>query len=407
MPLQRTPCAPAKRLFFACGVVAADLLAFFPAHALAQQTPAPSPGAMGGLTLQSVLSQNGSWSSNPLLSTDGSQSLWGSTTSPELIIKDSTPLSQALFDTKIDENVFNQSSYDSTDLHETANLSRMNQRWEVGVQANTDYDTTRTSQTTTGLSPTIARHLGFALSPNAAFSPTAADLFSLTSSLGTSSYDNSASYSNYNTFSVSPAYNHKFDPLNSGSVSIQAQRYLTTNNAPTRTDSLGPSFGWQTIFTPRFTGNASIGVQTSRQYDIGTPTGPWAWQYTFSGSLSFKGVQDTANFTATRAQTPYGNGTEALQTSLSLAENHNLTPLFSLTFNAQYVSSTYQAVTVGNLEDFSVGSAGVIYHATERLDFSANYQYRYETLTDETKIAQDHSFTVNLVYRPNMWTLVR
>lgn len=405
MTVKHPFCPPPRRRYRTYGVVMAGMLVFSP-PALAQQvSDAQAPA--GHLTLQATGSEVGNWSSNPLMVATGATPLWGTVTSPELVFKDTTPASQISLDTKVNENQFNQSAYSSTDAHLTANITTKNERWTTGVQENTDYDTTRTSELTNyGLNPVISRHTGFSVTPQIAYTPTAVDKLSLTGSAALSQYDKDV-FTNYETFYVMPTYTHSFDPLNAAIVSLQAQQYKATNNNKVETDSVGPSIGWQTTLSPRFTANASGGEQASRQYDFGKPTDLWTWHYVFSGGLAFKGIQDLINLTAARAQAPYGNGTEALQTSFAATESHTLNPLVSLNVGANYLSSTYQDVTVGNLKDLTGGNVGLTYHATERLDCTATYQYRYETLTNENKTAQDNTVTVGLAYHPNVWTLLQ
>ncbi len=360
------------------------------------------------MTLQAIGTETGTWSSNPLMTVSSDvKPLMGSTTSPELIFKNTTPLSQMLLDTKIDKSVFNQQSFNSTDMHVTAGFSTQNAHWVASMQERTDYDTTRTSEVTNyGLRPVVLRHLGLSLTPQVTFNPTAVDSFALTGSAATSQYE-SAVFTNYKTFSATTSYTRRFDPRNAGIISLQAQRYQTGRTNAVEINSMGPNIGWQTTFSPRLTANASVGAQTSRQYDFGNPTSPWTWQYVFAGGFSFKGVQDTIDLKTERAQFAYGNGTEALQTSFSFAESHALNSSISLNGGANYLSSVYQATTRGALKNMIGGNAGASYHATECLDFTTSYRYRHEALTNTTKTAQDHAVTVGLAYRPNMWTLLQ
>ena len=406
MMLRHPLSLPIQRRIFVNTLVAAGLLALFVGSALAQQV-GNGQAVAGTTTLQAIGTETGTWSSNPLLIVGGAPSLMGSTTSPELLFKRTTPLSQINIDTKIDENVFNQKAFDSTDLHLSADLSKRNARWTAGLQERTDYDTTRTSELTNyGFSGFVARHMGLSLTPQVSFNPTAVDSFALTGSAALSQYDNAA-FINYANYTATPSYTHRFDQQNAGIILVQAQHYQTMRADPVDVDSVGPSIGWQTTFSPRITANASVGAQASRQYGLGTQGSPWAWSYIFAGGLAFTGTQDILNLKTQRAQFPYGNGTEALQTSFSFNESHALNSKISLNCGANYATSSYQVATIGNLKELMGGSLGVAYHATEQLDFTTAYLYRHETLTNIVETAQDHAITVNLAYRPNMWTLLR
>jgi hypothetical protein len=366
--------------------------------ARAQQPP-------GGLTLQGSVKQVGTWSSNPLMVTDGASSLWGSTTSPELVLRNTTPISLWSFGARVDQSYFNQSSFNSTDVHASGDWSRKTERWSIGIKKAVDYDTTRTSELTNyGLKTGGVRHLGLNFNPTVSFRSSPVTTISLSGTAVESQYDD-RDFTNYATYTVTPSVTRQFDPLNAGVFSVQARRYRTTRNSATRIDSVSPSLGWQRSFSPTLKANASVGMQTSKQRNYGRVVRDWNWQYVFAGGLSFKGIQDTLDLSAARSQYPYGNGTEALQTSLSLSENHDLNPRLSLKLGASYQLAEYQTNTTGNLESLADVRTGLAFHATPELDVTAEYRYRYETLTNRTKTAQDNAFMVGLVYRPNVWTL--
>jgi hypothetical protein len=171
-------------------------------------------------------------------------------------------------------------------------------------------------------------------------------------------------------------------------------------------NSVGPQIGWIGNLTPRFTAQVAVGVQTSDQYGPGvTQSEPWSLQYTYVADLAFKGIQDTTHFTASRADYPFGNGTESILSAYSITESHAINPLFSLNAAASYQSADYLASSPGNLQDLISGSGGVTWHATERLDITANYQFRYETLVSTSGSARDNLGTLSLTYRPQAWGL--
>ena len=361
--------------------------------------------AAAQLNIQATGTETGNYSSNALMSSVQSTSLIGSTTTPELAISETTATSSISSDTKVSENVFDKASFNSTDVHEAANLTEHNQRWSIGTGLHADYDTTRTSEVTNfGLNNVSTRHLGLSVTPEITFTPSAVDSFSLAGSANRSTYDN-ANFVDYNTYSITPSYTHRFDPQNAGSFSIQAQRYDSIHAASRSIDSIGPSIGWQTDLSQRLTVHAGIGAETTREYDLGTAPGPWTWQYTFSGGLSFKGLQDIVKMDATREQFPYGNGTQALQTKFEFSETHALNSLISVNIGGTYLTATYQTATTNNLDSLSMASAGLTYHATQTLDINANYQYRHETLTNTSATANDNAVTLTLTYRPQAWTL--
>ena len=95
-----------------------------------------------------------------MASPTGAKPLWGSITSPELTFNGKTPTSLLSVDALVNENLYNQESFDSTDLHSKVNFNEQMQQWGFQLLQTTDYDTTRTSE----LFPTALRGsaMGFA-----------------------------------------------------------------------------------------------------------------------------------------------------------------------------------------------------------------------------------------------------
>lgn len=384
-------------VFLAAGML---MLAGGPVHAAEPAAP-----DAGGLTLQATGSETGYWSSNPLMVLQGAKSLYGSITSPELILSGITPTTRFNVDAVVNKNVFDQSTFDSTDLHLKAGISKQMQQWGWGLQEQTDYDTTRTSELTTfGTTTSPVRRLGLGLTPQISFKPAATDKLALSGSVTTAMYEKST-FTNYVIFSVNPTYTHDFDPLNSSVFGIQAQRYKATSSARTTTDTIGPSIGWAAKLTPRLTARANVGVQGARQFGAGVASSKWTLQYTFSGGIVFKGQQDIVDFGLSRAQYPFGNGTEALLTTFTIKEAHTLNPRLLLNLGGSYQSGTYQTAANGNLDSLISANSGLTFHATDHLDVTATYQYRYETLTGASGNAQDNTVTLGVVYRPQAWGL--
>lgn len=339
------------------------------------------------------------------MAVDNSDALWGETTSPELILARSTALSKMSFDTRFDESVFSRSAFDTSDVHENANASIKNERWQAGLKGTFDYDTTRTSELSNySLQPVLSRHTGLSVAPQITFTPTQLDALSIAGSFVSSRYTKYDLFTDYETFTVSPSYKRMLDPNNAGILSMQAQRYQTTRNNETQVDSLSSSLGWQYALSQRYTANASAGAQATRQYSWGAVTGPWTWEYIFSGGFSFHGLTDTLDVSASRQQFPYGDGTEALQTSVSVNESHNLSPTVSLNVGASYLTSHYQTAANGNLKTMTDGHLGAAYHMTPTMDLTMDYRYRYETLVNRSQSAKSNIATIGFVYKPCLWT---
>ncbi|MGE3622693.1 MAG: outer membrane beta-barrel protein [Bdellovibrionales bacterium] len=363
----------------------------------------------GGTTLQAMISETGSWESNPLLLFQDAKPLYGSITTPVLILTSKTPTSQLGVDTRVNENLFNQSSFNSTDVHQKINLAHQTEQWGIAFEQHTDYDTTRTSELLpTGVGGVSVnrgvRHLGVSFAPKLVYTPNATNQFALDGSIANSQYDD-AIFSDYLTASVTPSYTHKFDPRNAGILSLQTQRYMSTTGPDVTVDNIGPSVGWVAALSPELTAKVAGGMQATRQYGSGAVQKSWSPQYTYSASLTYKDEQDNALLSAERTNYPFGNASEALLTTLSAKDTHQLNELFSVNFGASYQSADFQSTANGSLDYLINGNGGLAYHMTDELDLAGTYQYRYETLNGVSGNAQDHKITIGVVYHPRAWSL--
>ena len=356
-------------------------------------------------TIQAILSEAGSWESNPLMQTSGAKALYGSTTSPEMIFKDETPTLKLNSDTLINGSVFNQSSFNTIDGHETFGFTdQATPRWNYGVNAKADYDTTRSSELSSfGLTANkVFRHTGLSVSPDVSFNPTPIDQMTLKGTAALSNYEGNL-FTDYNVYNVDPTYAHNFDPLNAGTFDVLIQRYATTSGPKNNTDTISPAFGWQSILTPRMTIRFGAGPQFTRL--TGSINKDWSLSYNFSGDLTYKGTVDTLDVTASRNEYPFGNGTEALSTIFGVTDKHNINDKFAVNGGLTYQTADYQSNTPLSLDTLAGGNAGLTYHATEHIDVNAAYQYRHETYTSTSATADDHLATLSLSYRPTEWGL--
>jgi hypothetical protein len=340
------------------------------------------------------------WDSNPLLLPSGAQSIFGSVTSPELIINDKTPISSFHSDSLLNVNIFNHSDFDSTDFHEKLAMDRHVEQWEAGIAGNFDYDTTRTSEIVTyGLDLPRVHHTGWGVTPDIAYRFTSVDKITLQGSYHRSTYDNDA-FVDYEVSSLSPFYEHSFDPKNKAIFTLNAQWYESLESTRDKVNSVGPTIGWMTLLSPRFSIRVDAGFQKSWEEPAFGPSSS-SWDYIFDGDLSFEGEQDITHLIASRSQYPFANGTSTLLTAFSLTEAHALNKLISLTAEANYQSTDQPSEAVGiNLDrEYGLG-AGLLYHLFEHWDMTANYKYKNETLTGISGSINDNTVLVGITYHP-------
>jgi hypothetical protein len=361
---------------------------------------APVSAPEAGLVAQVTGTETFTYDTNPLLTISGAKPLAGSTTAPELVLTDTGGLAKLSADTTIDENVFDRTAFNSTDAHEVLSGTGRTAQWSYGARATADYDTTRTSEITTfGIDLPRVRHTGLGIAPQVSYSPSIVDKLTLQGSASTSRYDNNA-FVNYDFYTLSPTYEHNFDPLNAGIFSIEAQRYAATRGVHQSTDSYGPSLGWLATLTPRLTLLFTSGFEETSKSGADTRGVSSGLDYVFNGKVMFAGLQDRTDVIVSRQQSPFSNGTEALLTSLAVAESHALSTRFSILANVSYENAQYAQSAGINLAAQVTAGGGIVYHALEQLDVGANYQYKSEQLTNIGGSILDHSVIISLTYRP-------
>ncbi len=380
------------------------------ADTMAPSTVAPvaalqnSANMPAGFSVETNISQTFSYDSNPLRLTNGATAIYGSTTSPELIVRSKTPTSVAQSDLRVDANAFDHSAYDSADVHEKLLLGRQNERWDAHLDANFDYDTTRTSELNNyDINLPRVHSTRFGAAPQVSYHFNENNSALLYASAIAVSYDNRA-YTDYNFYQASPGIEHRFDPQNTGNFTMNVQRYETAEGPDSASNSYGPSLGWTSLLTPRMTLHASAGAlnSISTGANKSTSSDNTSLDYVFSGDLAYTGTVDSFDALARRAHEPFGNGTETLLDTFSLTGKHALNEKLALTGEAKYQIADYPDEQPRiNLDHGYVVGTGLTYKVMDDVDLSANYKYLNQSLTAATGTVEEHVVMLGFNIRPS------
>jgi hypothetical protein len=386
--------------------IAATGMAVIASAGVAVADPLPVPADPSqGFNFQVKGSEAWLYDTNPLRLTSGAHPISGSDTTAELLLGDYTPIAKLSADTVADEGLYNNSAFNDANLHEVLDASKTTDRWTAELTGHVDYDTARTSSTTTfGVTAPSVRHTGLSLEPQASFNLTAIDKFAIDGVAAQSKYDNPA-FTDYTTYSVSPSYARNINPNNAALFIVNAQHYQTENGAPFDVNTIGPSLGWTSVINGNLSIKLSTGVEEATESGQGSSANGSRLDYVFSASMAFKSRQDTANLTATRSEQPFGNGSAALVTSFKADESHALNERLSLNAAAAYSFSNYPAQSGINLDNQITGAAGITYNIIRNIDIGANYQYLGQTLTQSAGSIKEHTVMVALKYHPAIGAL--
>jgi hypothetical protein len=369
-----------------------------PAWAVDDLSKAPSGG---NASLRAA--QTFSYDSNPARVVMNADAIYGSTTSPELLLTYKTPLLEAYSSSRVDANFFDDADYNSVDFHQDAYVNKRNQRWAVGARANVDYDTTRTSEVTNySINLPDVHRTRIAAAPYVTYRASERDALSVSGNVINATYDNSA-YADYVVYAVQPTYERQFDAFNKGSLSVRGQRYETTSGAKQQSDSIGPIVGWTTTLSPQMTATVTAGAASIDKSGTNT-AGSDGWNYIFSGNLAYKDTQDDFNLSASRALEPFGNGTETLLTTFAVRNEHSISPTLSLNAHGMYQIADYSSDPGVNLDQGITVGGGATYKLTETTHLDANYKFRSEDLTNTNSNVDQHVVMVGVTIHPQ-WTV--
>lgn len=338
--------------------------------------------------------------SNPLRLTNNYDTLMGSETTVGLTLGDVTPTHKVYLDSALNHNRYNDSDYNTTNVHEALGLFKFNQRWLAGVEGRFDSDTTRTSEITSfGVAIPKVRSTGYAVAPQVSFQPNTIDKLSINSNLGKVEYDNPV-FVDYTSLALSPSYAHNFDLNNAGLLILNFQRYDADDSINSRTDSVGPSLGWTSIINDKLNTKITMGAErTTRSSDITNDNS--RINYVFSAGANFKSVRDVASLSASRSQQQFANGSSALLTSFDATEEHAINDKIKLNAAANYSFTNYQDSSATNLDHQYKASAGAAYNIYRSLDLTSKYQYLQQKLTGTSDPVKEHIVLIGVEYRPD------
>ncbi len=357
----------------------------------------------GGFSAEINGTQNFTYDSNPLRVNTGEKAIWGSTTAPQLVLREKTPTSLIESTSTIDANAYNRSEFDSVDLHENLFFSHSNERWTASLRTLFDRDTTRESEIV-NYGSTQARVYSNRIEaiPSLSYQQNEQDKWSIYGSALHDSYSDNTSNTDFNFYTVSPTYEHQFDMNNTGRIALNGQRYETASGPDSASNSYGPSIGWTNKATPRLTLHADAGTTYTATDGTTGNSDDGNWDYVFSAGIGYKGVQNIADITAQRAHEPFGNGTESLVDSIVATGTHNINDMLSIKANADYREANYDGVQTGiNLDHEYSAGAGLDYKIMKKVSLTANYTYHDETLINQSGNTNEHIVMLGLALHPS------
>lgn len=345
------------------------------------------------------ISETAIWDSNPLMLRENASSVFGAQTQAYFGFQKKGPASNAEGDFILRRSDFDQSEYSSTDFNARTDLSKNLARWLLAFKGRYDYDTTRNSELTTfGRDVGMGRRKSFDLMPSAIYSVTARSGLGLSGKWQETRYDTD-NLVDYRLTSLSPLYTYKLSPLQTVSLTFQAQRFALLEDSDRHIDSLGPSLGWSYNVAPAWTVDLSIGTLASKVSGFsGSDTG-WENSLIYGGALRYAGLRHEISLSAVRSRQPYANGTESLLTTFEAKERYRANERLDIELEADYSFADETPVATSNLDTVWSGQAGLRYALGSRWSADASYRYRAEEVSNANGRADQQMVRVGITYK--------
>lgn len=353
--------------------------------------------------IKASLSETALWDSNPLMTLNAHETVYGLVTTPTFSLEKGFPVGSVEIEARVDNSVYDKTKFNTTDLQGTAAWTRRTERADVSLGVRGQYDTTRTGELTTfGTETTDVRRTLYAATPSFSYELSPLSRIAFDGTYETVRYDDvlATAHTNYRTISSNAAYFIKLSPVHTGFAGVYGRRYETTEGLDRRVDGLGPFVGLETALSKTWNGRARLGQQFSRETIAGTVVSDWTRASVLSTELRYQGEQGSLRLAAERAQQSYSNGQDELLTTLSVEGEREIAPRLSWSLGATHQFSDDAQTVPGQLDARSSGRARLTYSFTETLAVAASCTYRHETFAERSGRAERTIARLALTYTP-------
>lgn len=352
----------------------------------------------GHVTYNGTVAQKASFDSNPQMLSQDVKELYGSSTTASIIVKNKTPLWLLDFGGSTTQNLFNQSTYNSTDFNGSLALKRESQNWNATLKSSTTYNTTRSSEITTfGQNIGAVKRFQYQVTPELSLFLTQKLRLKLEGTYLRTTY-NSNALVNYTTATASPALVYQHTKDFTSKLAVKYRQHHTDNETNTRIDSIAPSLRFLFTISPKLSGIVLVGINASKERNNNQPTTKWGLNKIYEAALAYKSEQNNIQFIIIRKQQPYANGDDELLTSFKLNGAHNINKSLSLNATATYqTSASSSSSTLKNKINTNIG---LKYKLTSDIDLNTSYEYRAEKYNNSIAYTNGNIAMINLVWHP-------
>jgi hypothetical protein len=362
--------------------------------------------------LDSNISQQVLYSDNLLLSRDREVSTVGFVTTPALHLERNTPAGQIAFDGRFDfAEYVDHSEFNSQDQFlDLAVDQSITERSTLLLDASFIHDTTlKSEQDVTGrfLNDSF-EFINWSVAPGWAYLLSPVDEIEVRGS-----YKNVNYYTNektdYQYFGPSIDYSRQLDELSQFTATLSAFRFVPKESGNDYTDTISTLFGYAYDPSELFSISGGVGLSYSmRHEDPGNDTDELGYRLKFNVKYIMSD-QTSLRASISHDTEPSGDGDQVVRNRVTFGIDHDITPLLTARFNADYVDNEDIFGTETNTSNeqqttrYTSIRPALAYQLTEDWSLEAQYSFRYRLFEDENDHATSNSVFLTLQYNFPTW----
>ncbi len=279
-------------------------------------------------------------------------------------------------------------------------MRQTNARWQAEARLGAEYDAAREVELASyNIAVKNAHRTRLSVAPQLSYKVNPRETLRLYTSYADVAYDD-AHYVDYHYMQAMPRYDYALDPATTLQFGARAGRYETARAGMLRADTLGPSLGLESKLTTALTATVSAGTEYFDKTGANAGSDPNGWNYVFRGALAYSTAADTLTLSLSRAQEPYGNGSETLLSSVGVELRHGITPRWQALGEGKWMNAEYHAEPGVNLDHGYLLGAGTRYALTQAWAVDLHYRLRNDTLTQGAGEARAQQVLLGLNYAP-------
>jgi len=290
------------------------------------------PALADGWEVQGRVSVEGQYDDNPRLRTEGEESVFGISTSPELTISKMTPTSSVYATGVVNFSEFSGDGgggddLDSIDQRAGAGLATKTRRSTLTLDTRYSRVPTRVSEVEdTGVLTTDATRTSFAGDAGYTYRVSSRDVLSVFGNAEDVSFNkNSDQFTEYRSYGGGAAYRRVVSSSDELGLSVSYSRFDPSSNRDTASDTLNGHGSWSSSVSPQFSFEISVGGDFTWSDPPGSDSQTDANIFLEAGMDWKVSKSDALNLAFRKSAEPSSSGTIEERNTLQFGYRHDFT----------------------------------------------------------------------------------